>query len=197
MPDGWPNQLKIEVKTSRDDQHKLSERDLAGVRPDGYTAVLIGGRVHHGPRWILAPASLLKPGSFSETGLSQLGEGVQPDLCDRINLIWSDWILDESVWGKVFEQHHMALLAALDWSLQNNPVRHNQSIGNMREVRLADALSRFRDGLDHFVGSNGAQQEGFVHQRILGHALQRLGYRLTSNPIGVPDISAVWAEQIN
>jgi len=193
MPDGWPNQLKIEVKTSRDNQHKLSERDLAGIRPDGYTAVLIGGRVHHGPRWILLPASLLTPGGFSQSTLSQLGEGVQPDLCDRINLIWSDWILDESVWCKLFEQHHMELQAALDWCLQNHSARRNQSTGNVREGRLADALSRFRDDLDRFVGSNGAQQEGFVHQRILGHALQRLGYRLTSNPIGVPDILAVWA----
>ena len=140
MPDGWPNQLKSEVKTSRDNQHKLSERDLAGIRPDGYTTVLIGGRVHHGPRWILLPASLLTPGGFSESTLSQLGEGVQPDLCDRINLIWSDWILDESVWRKLFEQHHMELQAA--------PFPLRQQIHVSPPTRKTRIVSRLRPGTD-------------------------------------------------
>src|SRR5215472_14253334 len=115
MADGWPAQLKIEVKTSRDRQHQLSERDLAGIRPDGYAAILIGDRVCRGPRWIFVPASLLSAGGRDEPTICQLEDHMLAGLCEKINLSWSDWILDESVWRRLFEQQHMELLSALDW----------------------------------------------------------------------------------
>jgi hypothetical protein len=47
MPDGWPNQLKIEVETSRDNQHKLSARDLAGIL--GHALQRLGYRLTSNP----------------------------------------------------------------------------------------------------------------------------------------------------
>lgn len=192
MPETYPSQLKIEVKTSRDSQHELSERDLDGIKPDGYAAVLVTERLYHGPRWVLVPGSHLSPGSHADSDLDQLARNVLPDLTAALNRFWSNWIMDDSVWQRIFAQQNMPLLAALDWCLQNHPPRSNQSQGNLREGRLVDALALFRDALDKFVETKGPQQEGFVHQRLLACALEQLGYRLNENPIGVPDILATW-----
>ena len=194
MNESWPSPLKIEVKTSRDALHQLSERDLDGIRPGGFAAVLLTDRLYHGPCWVLVPVNSLTPGGYPDRILHELAHGTEPTLVTILNRFWSNWILDDSVWEKVFAQSQLSLQVALDWCLQHHRPRDNQSPGNLREGRLADALGRFREALDRFVKSNGPQQEGFVHQRLLGHALEQLGYKLNENPIGVPDISATWQE---
>jgi len=187
----WSNPLKVEVKSSRSTTHQLSERDLDGIAPDGFAAVLITARLLKGPRWVLCPAHVLTPGGHDDKELAVLAETVQADLCTNLNRIWSNWILDESVWNKLFLQDHMKIKAAIKWCLRQHPPRENQCKGNLREGKLADALDRFRSALDKFLSAEtGPKQEGFIHQYLLGDALEQLGYELTENPIGVPDINA-------
>ncbi|HEV2045635.1 MAG TPA: hypothetical protein VGQ95_03455 [Chthoniobacterales bacterium] len=191
MSESWPNPLKLEVKSSRSTTHQLSERDLDGINPDGFAAVLITDRWLKGPRWVLCPAQFLRPGGHNDKELAAVAETNQADLCGKLNRIWSNWILDESVWSKLFLQDHMKIKAAIKWCLQHHPPRQNKSKGNLHEGRLADALDRFRSALDKFLSAEtGPKQEGFIHQYLLGDALEQLGYELTENPIGVPDIRA-------
>jgi hypothetical protein len=191
MAERWPNPLKLEVKVSRSTVHHFSERDLKGVASDGYVAVLIAERLLHGPRWLLVPANQLQAHGYENTELCPLGESVQPGLCRELNRVWSDWILDDGVWEKLFQQDHMKIKSAIEWCLQHHPPRANKSSGNLREGRLAEALRLFRAKLDQFLtGANSPQQEGFIHQYLLAHALEKLGYHVTVNPVGVPDISA-------
>lgn len=192
MAESRPSRLKIEVKTSRDAQHQLGERDLDGIRPDGYVAVLLMDRVCRGPRWVLVPGRLLAPGGYADRKLDDLSRETLPELTAALNRLWSDWILDESVWMRMFQQTQMDALPALEWCLRHHRPRANKSQGNIREGRIVEALGRFRSDLDKFVKGSGAQQEGQVHQRLLSYALVQVGYQLSSNPIGVPDISALW-----
>jgi hypothetical protein len=195
MPESWPSPLKLEVKISRTTQHSLSKRDLEGITPNGYAAVLITERLQRGPRWVLLPVSQLKQGGYTDAELCQLADSSQAELCRELNRIWSNWILDESVWTKLLAQDHMMIKAAIEWCLQQHPPRVNQSSGNLRENKLAAALQCFRAKLDEFLTSEkGPQQEGFIHQYLLAHALETIGYEPTVNPVGVPDISAVRSE---
>lgn len=196
MPEPFPAALKIEVKTARDTRHQLSERDLNGIRPDGYAAILLTERLHHGPRWVLVPVALLTAGCHTDADIASLARDVLPELTAAINRFWSNWILDENLRDRLFAQIPMKLREALDWCLTNHVPRENRSTGNMREGRLASALADFRTSLDRFVGVNGPQQEGFVHQSLLAQALISLGYRLNENPVGVPDISAIWTGRV-
>jgi hypothetical protein len=192
MPDNLPNPLKLEVKVSRTTAHALSQRDLDGVKPGGYAAILITERRHHGPRWLLLPGELLQPGNHTDAALCAVGGPVPSALENEVNRIWSDWILDETVWSRLFEQDHIKIKAGIEWCLKQHPPRVNRSIGNLRETRLADALRRFREGLDHFLSvEEGPKQEGFIHQYLLAHALEKVGYMATVNPVGVPDISGI------
>ncbi len=187
-----PNPLKLEVKVSRTSTHTLSQRDLDGVKPGGYAAILITDRRHHGPRWLLLPGGVLQPGSHTDAALSATRGCAPSELEDELNRIWSDWILDETVWSRLFQQDHIKVKAGIEWCLQQHPPRMNRSAGNLRETRLADALRRFRAGLDRFLSAEeGPKQEGFVHQYLLAHALEHVGYEATVNPIGVPDISGM------
>ena len=197
MSEGWPESLKLEVKVSRTTKHQLSERDLKGIAPDGYAAILITGRLQHGPRWVLLPARQLQPGGYNDADLSRLADTIQPELCNELNKTWSNWILDESVWSKLLQQDHMKIKGAIEWCLKSHPPRVNKTGGNLRENRLAEALQRFRSRLDAFLlpSDNSAQQEGFIHQYLLAHALEKIGYAATVNPVGVPDIAAVKKER--
>ncbi len=191
MPEALPSVLKLEVKISRATKHSLSDRDLSGIAPDGFAAILISSRVLHGPRWLLVPARHLQAGNHDETDLCTLVDGGHPALCQGLDRIWSDWLLDDTVWAKLFQQDHMKIKPAIDWCLQHHPPRRNKSQGNLREGRLADALQRFREELDRRHDENSAQQEGFIHQYLLAYGLEKLGYNATVNPVGVPDIAAV------
>ena len=197
MSEGWPESLKLEVKVSRTTKHQLSERDLKGIAPDGYAAILITRRLQHGPRWVLLPARQLQPRGYNDADLSRLADTIQPELCNELNKTWSNWILDESVWSKLLQQDHMKIKGAIEWCLKSHPPRVNKTGGNLRENRLAEALQRFRSRLDAFLlpSDNSAQQEGFIHQYLLAHALEKIGYAATVNPVGVPDIAAVKKER--
>jgi hypothetical protein len=109
-----------------------------------------------------------------------------------LNQAWSDWILDEKVHAILFAQKNVQPKDAIKWCLQSHPAQPNQFSGAVREGKLQQALARFRGQLDDFLDSDkGPQQEGQVHQYILGDAIARLGYDVTNNPVGVPDIDAV------
>lgn len=191
MPENLPTTLKLEVKTSRTTSHQLSPRDLDGIGPDGFVAVLITERLQRGPRWILVPGDQLQAGTHTDSGLCKGAEKIQPELCSKLNGFWSDWILDGTVWEKLFEQEHIKIKAGIEWCLQHHPPRINQSTGALREIRLASAIQNFRSALDERVSKeSGPKQEGFIHQYLLVHALELLGYSATVNPVGVPDINA-------
>jgi hypothetical protein len=187
----WPDPLKLEVKISRSDRHVLSKRDLSGITPGGYAAILITRQLLHGPRWVLVPARQLRARSYEDAELAELS-GTNPEEVTRnLNAKWSDWILDESVWCKLLAQGHLNVKAGVDWCAQEHPPRVNKSPGGMRELRLAEALERFRRAVDEAHGSqSGPQQEGFIHQYLLANALDQTGCRATVNTIGVPDIYA-------
>ena len=186
----WPDSLKLEVKISRSERHRLSKRDLLGISPGGYAAVLITKRICYGPRWVLVPAQRLQARSYKDGELADLSGG-EEELSRELNVKWSDWILDERVWGKLLEQGQLKVKEAVEWCAKEHPPRVNRSGGVVREQKLADLLQRFRRAVDEAFGSgNGAQQEGFIHQYLLANALDRTGYHATVNTNGVPDICA-------
>jgi len=192
MPDAMPEHLRIEVKTSRTSTFILSARDIEGITPGGFAAILLTERRFRGPRWILAPAHLLQPGANSQEALAAAAEeGRVQLLTDPINTFWSNWILDAGIHEILFRQKNMSLQEAVRWCLGNNVPRENNTSGAVRETKLVEALEKFRSALDTSVESgNGSQQEGFVHQCLLEHAFRGLGYDVTNNPIGVPDFDA-------
>jgi len=191
-----PRHLKIEVKSSRNSDYQLSQRDIDGIMPDGYGAILLTSRDLQGPRWVFVHARELAVGANQETALAVAARDVQApaSLNDSLNSSWSDWILDEDVQDVLFSQKSMPLRDAVSWCLESRRPRACRLTGAPRATRLARALERFRARIDDFLESGaGAQEEGQVHQSVLRDAVARLGYRVVNNPIGVPDIEA-WLE---
>jgi len=193
MTESLPRHLAIEVKTSRSGDFTLGQRDIDGVLPDGHVAFLIEARRLGGPRWLLAPARKLSPRSYDEPTLDRLADGSAPiqEVVSVLNARWSDWILDRDVQELLFEQDAMKFKDAMRWCLTRHPARRSRFSGAIREGKLAAALVAFRALLDpNAAGSSGPQLEGYVHQYILQDAFTSLGYRVTNNPIGVPDFDA-------
>ena len=194
LRDELPRELKVEVKTSRNQSFALSDRDLEGIKPDGFAAILVDSPRNHGPRWILVEGRRLTACTHDEESLLQAEQdGSSPmQVVAAINRIWSNWILDREAWHKLFQQQNMPLNKAVKWMLETHPLKQNRATAAVREMKLGQALTEFRQGLDKFLANEqAAQQEGQVHQYILEHAIQQLGYDVTNNPIGVPDFNAV------
>jgi len=185
--------LAIEVKTARSGGFVLSQRDIDGVLPEGHVAFLVESRLLGGPRWILVPARLLGPGAHDETALEKLADGspALAEVIEVLNLRWSDWILDGDVHALLFQQDAMKFKDAMRWCLEHHPARHSGFGGAIREGKVATALAAFRADLDaHAAADKGPQLEGAVHQYLLEDGFRHLGYRVTNNPIGVPDFDA-------
>jgi len=192
-PGDLPAEIRIEVKTSRGQDFTLSDRDLKGIRPHGFAAILINSTRHKGPRWILVPATRIDPGTHTEATLVRTSkEAPGPAaVVSAINLAWSNWILDREVRAKLLAQDNMAPKDAIRWCLGRHPARASKYEGNVRQAKLAAALTDFRADLDAFLGNeNGPQQEGQIHQYVLEDSLEHLGYAAINNPTGVPDIHA-------
>lgn len=192
MTDDLPQNVRIEVKSSRTEDFTLSRRDIEGITPNGHAAVLLKSRHLKGPRWVLVPAHVLSPGAVNENQLSQLTEeeGAPTLLVEKLNKSWSDWVLDSGVQDLFFKQPG-ALKEAIEWCLKNHPARPSRFQGSVREGKLSRGLRGFQSRLDqHVKGDSGPKQEGFVHQHLLEDAFRQAGYQVTNNNIGVPDFSA-------
>lgn len=185
-----PRELRIEVKTSRSGGFQIGPRDIDGIGPGGYVAALLNDRLLHGPRWVLLPGRGLLPMGYDERGFAELEAA--PELALSINRGWSDWILDRESWGQLLSEGAQNAAARIPWCRREHAPRMHQGQGNLREVKLDAALAAFRARLDEVAaGESGAQIEGQVHQALLGDVLEQLGYEVTLNPVGVPDIVAV------
>jgi len=52
-----PDEIRLEVKTSRLGTIPIGERDLVGVGPTGHVIALLNDRKLYGPRWVLVRAT--------------------------------------------------------------------------------------------------------------------------------------------
>jgi len=162
---------------------------LDGVGPDGHVIALLNSRLLRGPRWVLVRSPALRAGTFDEVKLSELGESSH--LADALNRGWSNWILDRDAWSRLFEAGTTGVSERIAWCRGEHPPREQRSVGPIREAKLAAALQEFRDRVDAAApGGTGSQIEGQIHQALLGDVLGQLGYAITPNPVGVPDIVA-------
>lgn len=190
MPD-LPSELCLEVKTSRSGTIPIGERDLDGVGPSGYVVALLNDRLLHGPRWVLVRAVGLQARGYDERQLSELAES--SPLADPLNAGWSDWILDSQLCSRLFEAGTTGVAARVAWCRVEHPPRAHQSSGALREVKVAAALQEFRARIDAAAsGGTGSQIEGQIHQSLLCDVIEQMGYAITPNPVGVPDIVAKW-----
>lgn len=188
MPD-LPGEVHLEVKTSRSGTIPIGDRDLVGVGPAGYVIVLLNDRLLHGPRWVLVRAVGLQARTYDERQLSELAEPAP--LAVEINQGWSDWILDREAWSRLLEAGTTGVADRVVWCRSEHPPRAQQSTGALREVKLAAALQEFRGRIDAAApGGTGSQIEGQIHQALLCDVLEQIGYAITPNPVGVPDIVA-------
>jgi len=184
-----PDEIRLEVKTSRLGTIPIGERDLVGVGPTGHVIALLNDRKLYGPRWVLVRATGLQSRTYSEAQLAELAEASELDA--QLNQGWSDWILDREAWSRLFESGTTGVAERVVWCRGEHPPRAHQFTGAMREIKLDAALQEFRTRIDATVpGGTGAQIEGQIHQALLGDVLQQIGYAITPNPIGVPDIVA-------
>lgn len=188
MPD-LPVEVRLEVKTSRSGTIPIGDRDLVGVGPNGYVIALLNDRLLHGPRWVLVRAVGLQARTYDERQLAELAE--PSPLAEGLNRWWSDWILDREAWSRLFEAGTTGVAERVVWCRTEHPPRTQQSMGALREVKLAAALQEFRGRIDAAsTGVTGSQIEGQIHQALLGDVLEQIGYAITPNPVGVPDIVA-------
>jgi hypothetical protein len=182
-------ELSLEVKTSRSGGLQIGERDIDGIGPSGYVVVLLTDRMLHGPRWILIPARGIQAKGYSEAELAESAD--EGGIVRELNRGWSDWILDREAWARVLEPGVTRIPERIRWCRREHPPRVNLTSDNLREVKLAEALAAFRDRIDQVAtGGSGAQAEGQLHQTLLGDVLEQMGYEVTVNPVGVPDIVA-------
>jgi hypothetical protein len=191
-----PEPLKLEVKVTRGDRLSISTRDLEGLGEEGYLAFLVTDRLANGPRWVFIPRNHLTAGTYAQARLVTLGNGILPDLLKNLNRLWTDWVLDRPYWEVVLNQQNAPPARALNEMLQHRNPRESALSGHLREGMAANALTAFQEGIDTVAnGNKGPQQEGLVHQHLLAYALKRLGYQVTVNPVGVPDLVATQVEQ--
>jgi hypothetical protein len=135
------------------------------------------------------PARTLQARGYSERELSEIAEGSV--LVEELNHGWSNWILDRESWAMLLEPGNSGVGERVAWCRREHPPRANLTEGTLREVKLAEALAASRASLDvAAAGESGSQVEGQVHQTLLGDVLQQVGYEVTLNPVGVPDIVA-------
>ena len=185
----FPGEIRVEVKTSRSGTIPIGTRDLEGVGPAGYVIALLNDRFLRGPRWVMARARGLQARSYDEASLAEVAE--PSALVEGLNQGWSDWILDRDAWSRLFEAGSTGVAERVVWCRVEHPPRLIQLAGAVREMKLAAALAEFRARLDEVApGGNGSQIEGQIHQALLGDVLQQMGYEITPNPVGVPDIVA-------
>jgi hypothetical protein len=185
-----PETLKLEVKAPRGSSYQLSERDIAGIMPDGFLIALLGDRRLRGPRWAIVKASHLSPGS--RTAQQLVDCEVVDDASVMLNLGWSNWILDATAWSSLLELGTAGVRARMAWCRMHHPPRQSVAKGSIREAKLVDSLDAFRACVDKIAKSDtAAQQEGSIHQVLLEDVIQQSGYKIVENPVGVPDIVAL------
>jgi hypothetical protein len=184
-----PGEVRLEVKTSRSGTLPIGKRDLIGVGPTGYVIALLNDRILHGPRWVLVRAAGLRARTYDDRQLAELAEA--SPLAEELNQGWSDWILDREAWSRLLEVGTTGVAERVVWCRSEHPPRTQQSTGAVREMKLASALQEFRGRIDVAApGGTGSQIEGQIHQALLGDVLEQIGYAITPNPVGVPDIVA-------
>jgi hypothetical protein len=184
--------IRLEVKTSRSDSFPITARDLEGPGPDGYVAALLTSRRLHGPRWVLVPVRRMSARAYGDKEMAELAAPSR--LVDEINLGWSDWLLDATAFARLLEEGIPGLPARVPWCRREHPPHRHGARGNVRELKLWEALASARAAIDGAsAAESGAQAEGQVHQALLEDVLAQLGYRVLPNPVGVPDIVATRA----
>ena len=198
-----PPEIRLEVKTSRSGVIPVSARDLAGVAdaPGGYLAALVNDRLLHGPRWVLVPVALMQARGWSEAELVEVASASLSDgmglalLTEGLNRRWSDWILDQRGWERILGAGTTGIAARVAWCRREHPPRVHAFTGAVREGKLAAALVTLRERIDIASPAGeagaGSQVEGQLHQGLLAHVLEEMGYEVTINPVGVPDIVAI------
>jgi len=183
-----PEQILLEVKTSRARKFVIDERDLDGIGPDGYLCVLIESRGLGGPRWILVPGRIATSGAATDIDLCELHE--DSSLARNLQDGWSNWLLDRESMDALLGDHLDDMAGRIKWVRAHFPPHSNASAGTLRAVRLTRILDNIRNPAEPQSSLITAQLEGFLHQALLEDVTEAMGYQIVRNKIGVPDIRA-------
>lgn len=180
--------LLIEVKCSRNERYEIKRRDLDGLYSNsafGFVAILITSDIHAGPHWAFIPSHKICPRICE--GKSLVPYKFHCSYLQQLDHLWGEVLLNEELMDKLLNMKKMDFKCQEWW--QGLPFTPNQGRNDaIRKIRINEALNRLRSRLNSSLKGYASRQEGFLHQCILCFCLNKLGYRTTSNHVGVPDL---------
>lgn len=182
--------LLIEVKCSRSERYVIKQRDLDGLYSSsafGFLAILITSDIHAGPHWAFIPSHKINPRSYKGKFLTPYK--VHSDYLQQLDHLWGEVLINEDLMEKLLNMQKIDFKCREWWqSLPFTPRQGRKDA--IRKIKINEALNSLRSRLDARLKRHASRQEGFLHQCILCFCLNKLGYRTTSNNIGVPDLRA-------
>lgn len=180
--------LLIEVKCSRNERYVIKQRDLDGLYSNsalGFIAVLITSDIHAGPHWAFIPSHKINPRSYKGKFLAPYK--VDYSYLQQLDHLWGEVLLNEELMEKLLNMQKIDFKCREWWQgLPFNPIQERKDA--IRKIKINEALNSLRSRLDTNLKRYASRREGFLHQCILCFCLNKLGYRTTSNNIGVPDL---------
>lgn len=180
--------LLIEVKCSRNERYVIKQRDLDGLYSNsafGFVALLITSDIHAGPHWAFIPSHKIHSCSYKGKLLTPYK--FQCSCLQQLDHLWGEVLLNEELMDKLLNMKKIDFKCQEWW--QGLPFSPNQGRKDaIRKIKITEALNRLRSRLNISLKKYASRQEGFLHQCILCFCLNKLGYRTTSNHVGVPDL---------
>lgn len=180
--------LLIEVKCSRNERYVIKQRDLDGLYSNsafGFVALLITSDIHAGPHWAFIPSHKIQPRSYKGKLITPYK--VHYNCLQQLDHLWGEVLLNEELTDKLLNMKKIDFKCQEWW--QGLPFSPNQGRKDaIRKIKITEALNSLRSRLNISLKRYASRQEGFLHQCILCFCLNKLGYRTTSNHVGVPDL---------
>lgn len=182
--------LLIEVKCSRTERYVIKQRDLDGLYSNsayGFLAILITSDIYAGPHWAFIPSHKITPRCYKGKFLTPYK--AHADWLQQLDHLWGEVLMNEELVEKLLSMKKIDFKCREWWqSLPFNPKQGRQDA--IRKIKIHEALHNLRSQLDTSLKRYASRHEGFLHQCILCFCLNKLGFRTTSNNVGVPDLRA-------
>lgn len=180
--------LLIEIKCSRNERYVIKQRDLDGLYSNsafGFVALLITSDIHAGPHWAFIPSHKIHPRSYKGKLLTPYK--VHHNCLQQLDHLWGEVLLNEELMDKLLNMKKIDFKCQEWWQgLSFSPNQGRKDA--IRKIKINEALNSLRSRLNISLKRYASRQEGFLHQCILCFCLNKLGYRTTSNHVGVPDL---------
>ena len=184
-----PSYLLLELKTSRSECIKLDERDMKGIKNDGYLVVVLDEPSYEGPVLGFIPHSEISVGTHNKADLRHK-RITGSWWIDEINSRWTDWMLNTDALNEIISAKHSKISDRINWYLRINSLENG-----LRKSRRKGAIKDqfLRKSLKELHKKMVSQIEGQFHQYLVLDIIRRsntLRYEPVNNPTGVPDIHA-------